>query len=77
MKEKRLELLEIDNARQAIDELDRIRREKGISQMGMAERMNDPDVGARWARMYGSGNAKIAYVIKAARELGVKVYFRR
>ena len=77
MKEKRLELVEIETARQAIDELDRIRREKGISQMHMAERLNDPDVGMRWARMYGSGNAKIAYVIKAAKELGVKVYFSK
>ena len=77
MKEKRLELLEIVTARQAIDELDRIRREQGISQMKMAELLNDPDVGMRWARMYGSGNAKIAYIIKAARELGVKVYFSK
>ena len=77
MKEKRLELLEIVTARQAIDELDRIRREQGISQMKMAELLNDPDVGMRWARLYGSGNAKIAYIIKAARELGVKVYFSK
>ena len=77
MKEKRLELVEIETARQAIDELDRIRREKGISQMNMAERLNDPDVGMRWARMYVSGNAKIDYVIKAAKELGVKVYFSK
>lgn len=77
MKEKRLELLEIVTARQAIDELDRIRREQGISQMKMAELLNDPDMGMRWARMYGSGNAKIAYIIKAARELGVKVYFSK
>lgn len=77
MKEKRMELLEIVTARQAIDELDRIRREKGISQMNMAERLNDPDVGMRWARMYGSGNARISYIIKAARELGVKVYFSK
>lgn len=77
MKENRLELLEIETARQAIDELDRIRREKGISQMSMAERLNDPDAGMRWSRMYGSGNARISYIIKAARELGVKVYFSK
>lgn len=71
------ELLEIKTARQAIDELDRIRRAQGISQMGMAERLNDPDTGQRYARMYGSGNARISYIIKAARELGVKVYFSK
>lgn len=77
MKGKKLELLEIETARQAIDELDRIRREKGISQMSMAERLDDPDCGMRWARMYGSGNARISYILRAARELGVKVYFSK
>ena len=75
--ERQEEFLEIKTARQAIDELDRIRRAQGISQMGMAERLNDPDTGQRYARMYGSGNARISYIIKAARELGVKVYFSK
>lgn len=77
MKGKKVELLEIETARQAIDELDRIRREKGISQMGMAERLDDPDFGMRWSRMYGSGNARISYILRAARELGIKVYFSK
>ena len=77
MKEKRLELVEIETARQAIDELDKARRQQGLSQMALAERLDDPDTGQRYARMYGSGNAKIAYVIRTARELGIKVYFSK
>ena len=72
-----LELTEITSARQAIDEIDKMRREQGISQMEMALRMNDPDTGQRYARMYKSGNARISYIIKTARELGVKVYFSK
>lgn len=73
----KLELTEVTSARQAIDQLDAIRREKGITQMEMALRMNDPDTGQRYARMYKSGNARISYIIKTARELGVKVYFSK
>ena len=72
---ERLEFIEITNARQAIDELDRMRREKGISQMKMAEILNDPDAGMRQLRAYKSGNCSFAYAIKWANAHGFKLYF--
>jgi hypothetical protein len=71
----KLELTEIETARQAIDELDRIRRENGYSQMKMAEILNDPDTGQRLYRAYRSGNCSLAYFIRWAKANGARVYF--
>lgn len=71
----RLELTEIETARQAIDQLDQIRRDNGISQMRMAAILNDPDTGQRLYRAFRSGNCSLAYAIRWARANGVKVYF--
>lgn len=71
----KLELTEIETARQAIDELDRIRRENGYSQMKMAEILNDPDTGQRLYRAFRSGNCSLAYFIRWARANNVRVYF--
>ena len=67
----KLELTEIE----AIDELDRVRRENGLSQMKMAEILNDPDTGQRLYRAFRSGNCSLAYFIRWARANGVRVYF--
>ena len=71
----RLELTEIENARQAIDEMDRIRRDNGLSQMKMAEILNDPDTGQRLSRAFRSGNCSLAYFLRWAKANGVRVYF--
>jgi hypothetical protein len=71
----RLELTEIENARQAIDEMDRIRRDNGLSQMKMAEILNDPDTGQRLYRAFRSGNCSLAYFLRWAKANGVRVYF--
>lgn len=68
-------LTEVTSARQAIDMIDKERREKGISQMKMAEMLNDPDAGQRYAGSYGRGDAKLSYTIRMAKALGLKVMF--
>lgn len=71
----RLEFSEIESARQAIDQLDQVRRENGISQMRMAAILNDPDTGQRLYRAYKSGNCSLAYAIRWAKANGIKIYF--
>ena len=71
----RFELLEIESARHGIDELDRMRREHGLSQMKMAEILNDPDTGQRLYRAFRSGNCSLAYFLRWAKANGVRVYF--
>ena len=71
----RLEFSEIESARQAIDQLDQVRRENGISQMRMAAILNDPDTGQRLYRAYKSGNCSLAYAIRWAKANGIRVFF--
>lgn len=69
------EITEINNARQFIDLLDAERRQQGISQMKMAELLDDPDAGQRYAGTYGRGDAKLSYTIRMAKALGLKIVF--
>lgn len=71
----RYEILEIKNARKGIDVIEQGRKEQGISQMKFAEKLNDPDVGQRYAGTLKRGDAKLSYTIRAARLAGYRVCF--
>ena len=67
---ERLSYSVVRTARDGIDQLDKIRQEKRISQMGISELANMPDVGAQYYRMYKSGDVKVSKFLRFLRSLG-------
>lgn len=60
----------IKTARDGVDELDRVRREQGLSQMAISRLANMPDVGQQYYRMYKSGDVTISKYLKFLRAAG-------
>lgn len=65
--------VEIENARDAIDELDRIRMDKGLSQMGISQEAEVDDEGQKYYRMYRNKRVKIGTYIRFLRAVGWKM----
>lgn len=63
----------IHTAREGVDELDRVRREQGLSQMTISELAQMPDVGMQYFRMYKSGDVKISKFLKFLRAAGYEL----
>lgn len=63
----------IRTARGGVDELDRIRREQGLSQMRISELAETPDVGQQYARMYGRGDVMLSKYLRFLRALGYEL----
>ena len=60
----------IRTARDGVDALDEMRRERGITQMGISDLADTPDVGQQYARMYGSGDVMLSKFLRFLRVLG-------
>lgn len=60
----------IQTARDGVDTLDEVRRERGITQKAISALANTPDVGQQYARMYGSGDVTLSKYLKFLRVLG-------
>lgn len=63
----------IKSARDGVETMDKIRREQGISQMKMAEKLDDPDVGMRQSRLIRNGSCQLWYMIKELNVLGYEL----
>lgn len=63
----------IQTARDGVDELDALRREKGISQMRISDLADTPDVGQQYARMYGRGDVMLSKYLRFLRSLGCRL----
>ena len=63
----------IQTARDGVDELDAVRRARGISQMAISELADAPDVGQQYARMYGRGDVMLSKYLKFLRSVGCKL----
>ena len=63
----------IQTARDGVDELDALRREKGISQMRISDLADTPDVGQQYARMYGRGDVMLSKYLRFLRSVGCKL----
>ena len=63
----------IQTARDGVDELDALRREKGISQMKISDLADTPDVGQQYARMYGRGDVMLSKYLRFLRSLGCRL----
>ena len=63
----------IQTARDGVDELDALRREKGISQMQISDMADAPDVGQQYARMYGRGDVMLSKYLRFLRSVGCKL----
>ena len=60
----------IRTARDGVDELDKVRREQGLSQMAISRLANMPDVGQQYYRMFRSGDVTISKYLKFLRAAG-------
>ena len=60
----------IQTAREGIEELDRIRIEEGITQMGISEMADMPDTGKQYSRMYGGGDVKLSKYLRFLSAVG-------
>ena len=63
----------VKSARDGVETMDRLRREQGISQMKMAEMLDDPDVGMRQSRMLRNGSCQLWYMVKELQVLGYEL----
>ena len=63
----------IHTARDGVDELDRMRQEQKISQMGISELAEMPDEGMQYYRMFRSGDVKISKFLRFLKALGYKL----
>lgn len=63
----------IQTARDGVDALDEVRRERGISQMRISDLADAPDVGQQYARMYGRGDVMLSKYLKFLRSVGCKL----
>ena len=67
---KQMNYAVIQTARDGVDELDKLRREQGLSQMDISHMADMPDEGMQYCRMYKSGDAKISKFIRFLRAAG-------
>lgn len=67
---KHLSYSVIHTARDGVDELDRMRQERKISQMGISEMADMPDEGMQYYRMFRSGDVKISKFLRFLKALG-------
>jgi len=74
---RRLEIIELNTARDAVDELDRLRRREGLSQMAISHIADMPDEGQQYYRMYRSGDVRISKFLRFARALGYELIMIR
>lgn len=70
---KQLTYSVIRTARDGVDELDRVRREQGLSQMAISELAQMPDVGMQYTRMYRSGDVKISKFLRFLKAAGYEL----
>ena len=63
----------IQTARDGVDELDAMRRRRGISQMKISDLADAPDVGQQYARMYGRGDVMLSKYLRFLRSVGCKL----
>lgn len=63
----------IQTARDGVDRLDEMRREKGITQMKISDLANTPDVGQQYARMYGRGDVMLSKYLRFLKSIGCKL----
>lgn len=63
----------IQTAREGVDELDRLRREMGLSQMGISQLADMPDEGQQYYRMYRSGEVKLSKFLKFLKVTGYEL----
>ena len=67
----------IRTARDGVDELDRVRREQGLSQMEISKCADMPDVGQQYYRMYRSGDVMISKFLKFIHAAGYELMLVR
>jgi len=67
----------IRTARDGIDELDKVRRDQGLSQMAISHMADMPDDGMQYYRMYKSGDVKISKFLRFLRAVGYEVMIMR
>ena len=67
----------IRTARDGVDELDRVRREKGLSQMAISQLADMPDVGQQYYRMYRSGDVTVSKFLRFLRAAGYELIMMR
>lgn len=60
----------IKTARDGVETMDKLRRDAGISQMRMAELLDDPDAGMRQTRLKRNGSCQLWYMVKELEVLG-------
>ena len=63
----------IRTARDGVDELDRLRREHGLTMMTISEMADMPDCGTQYCRMFKSGDCKLSKYIRFLRALGYEL----
>ena len=63
----------IHTARDGVDELDRLRQEQGLSQMGISILADMPDVGQQYCRMYRAGEVKLSKFLRFLKVLGYEL----
>ena len=73
MQVKKLNYSVIRTARDGVDELDRVRREQGLSQMAISKLADMPDVGQQYYRMYRSGDVSISKYLRFLRAAGYEL----
>lgn len=70
MRLKQLNYSVIRTARDGVDELDRVRREQGLTQMEISKLADMPDVGQQYYRMYRSGEVVLSKYLRFLRAAG-------
>lgn len=70
---KQIQYSVIHTARDGVDELDRLRREQGLSQMGISILADMPDEGQQYYRMYRSGEVKLSKFLKFLKAAGYEL----
>ena len=73
IKVQHVEFCVIRTAREGVDELDRARREKGLSQMSISHLADMPDDGMQYFRMYKSGDVKISKFLRFLQAAGYEL----
>lgn len=63
----------IHTARDGVDQLDKARREQGLSQMGISHLADMPDEGQQYYRMYRSGEVKLSKFLKFLKATGYEL----
>ena len=74
---KQLTYSVIRTARDGVDELDRVRREQGLSQMAISRFANMPDVGQQYYRMFRSGDITLSKYLRFLRAAGYELMMVR